>query len=325
MSPVVKHLLEKANQRVHSAMRPSTQTAYTRYFRIFIMFSVFINVQVEDFNTGHILAFLEFLQYNKFSPSVMLNVISAIKSRLQAYGFNIDHWCHPRIKYYTKSFQHTRRFKAYLPRVIDIQMLKNIVQACDSSPFNFVFKAVYLMAFYSFLRISNLVPHSISTFSTLHQVCRGDIFFAPPGIHILIKWTKTLQKRNKAVVVKIPRVNNVILCPVRAIEELLRLTPGNADSPLFQIQLYGSWVPLTDTRLRKHFYSVLQKLNLHQSGITFHYFRKSGATLAFNANASLQSIKAQGTWSSDTVWQYIIQNQDASGEVAATLASIAAT
>ena len=26
-----------------------------------------------------------------------------------------------------------------------------------------------------------------------------------------------------------------------------------------------------------------------------------------------------------TVWQYIIQNQDASGEVAATLASIAAT
>ena len=126
------------------------------------------------------------------------------------------------------------------------------------------------------------------------------------------------------MVVKIPRVNNVLLCPVRAIEELLRLTPGNADSPLFQIQLYGSWVPLTDTRLRKHFNSVLKKLNLHHSGITFHYFRKSGATLAFNANASLQSIKAQGTWSSDTVWQYILQNQDASSEVAATLAPIAA-
>ena len=116
-----------------------------------------------------------------------------------------------------------------------------------------------------------------------------------------------------------------MLCPVTAVKHLLSTTPGHCDSPLFQIKLYGSWVPLTDSRVRKHFKNILTRLNLDKSGITFHYFRKSGATLAFNANASLQSIKAQGTWSSDTVWQYIVQNQDASAEVATTLASIAST
>ena len=321
----MKHLLHRANQRIHSAMRPSTQAAYARYFRIFLMFTVFINVEVKKVTTPHILAFLEFLQYNKFSPPVMLNVISAVKSRLQAYGLPITHWCDTRITYFTKSLQHTKRFKACLPRIIDMQMLKNIITLCNTSACEVVFKAIYLVAFYSFLRISNLVPHTTESFSPLEQLCKGDIFFASPGIHILVKWSKTLQKRDKAVVIKIPKIENSILCPVKAVKDLLDVIPGGDDAPLFQVQLYNKWVPLTDTRLRKHFNTILCKLNLQDSGITFHYFRKSGATLAFNANASLQAIKAQGTWSSDTVWQYILQNQDGSAEVAHTLASLVST
>ena len=305
-------------------MRPATQSAYNRYFKIFLMFIVFVNVQVADVNVCHILAFLEFLHFNKFSPAVMLNVVSAVKSKLQAFGVSIQPWCDPRITYFTKSFQHTKRFKAHLPKVIDIPMLKNIIQACDARSDAKVFKAIYLVAFFSFLRISNLVPHSTTSFSHLEQLARGDVFFAP-GIHLLVKWSKTMQKRNKAVIIKIPSVKNPLLCPVKAVRDLLCLTPGGPDSPLFQILLYGSWVPLTDSRVRKHFSSVLSSLQLSHSGITFHHFRKSGATLAFNANASLQSIKAQGTWSSDTVWQYIQQNQDASAEVANTLATIAST
>ena len=141
----------------------------------------------------------------------------------------------------------------------------------------------------------------------------------------MVKWTKTLQKNDKAVVIKIPTIPGSILCPVQAVRDLLRLTPGGEDLPLFQVKLYQNWVPLTDTRLRKHFSNILCRLNLHRSGITFHTFRKSGATLAFNANASLQSIKAQGTWSSDTVWTYIVQNQDASAEVAAIMAAASST
>ena len=199
------------------------------------------------------------------------------------------------------------------------------MSVCEALPHPIIFKSVYLVAFYSFLRISNLVPHSIAAFSPLEQLARGDVFFAPPGLQLLITWSKTLQNRNKVIVIKLPAIKNVAICPVYHIKQLLQLLPGDQDSPLFQIPCYGKWVPLTDSRVRKHFKDVLIKLKLHNKGITFHTFRKSGASLAFQGNASLQSIKAHGTWSSETVWRYIIQNQDGSAEVAHTLASLASS
>ena len=180
MHPAVSTLLQSAHRRVHSAMRPSTQMAYTRYFNIFLMFTVFINVEVQQVDSNVILAFLEFLHFNKFSPNVILNTVSAVKSRLQAYGFCVRHWSDQRITYFTKSLQHTKQFKAYLPQIIDVNMLTQIITLCDTTQDAVVFKALYIIAFFSFLRISNLVPHCTRSYSPLHQLARGNIFFAPP-------------------------------------------------------------------------------------------------------------------------------------------------
>ena len=106
--------------------------------------------------------------------------------------------------------------------------------------------------------------------------------------------------------------------------QLLQLTAGGQDSPLFQIECHGTWVPLAVSRLRERFKDILKILKLEVKNITFHTYRKSAATLAFQGRASLQSIKAHGTWASDTVWRYITQNQDGSAEVADTLAAMAA-
>ena len=76
-----------------------------------------------------------------------------------------------------------------------------------------IFKAVYLVAFFSFLRISNLVSHSIASYSHLKQLARADVIFAPPGALLIIKWSKTLQANNKAKVLKIPSIENAALCP----------------------------------------------------------------------------------------------------------------
>ena len=101
VAPAVRGLLKKANGRVHNAMRPSTQTAYSRYFRIFVTFTVFAQVEVHDVTTSHVLAFLEFLVFNKFSPAAILNVTSAVKSRLQAYGMSIKPWQDTRVAYFS--------------------------------------------------------------------------------------------------------------------------------------------------------------------------------------------------------------------------------
>ena len=131
-----------------------------------------------------------------------------------------------------------------------------------------------------------------------------------------------MQTQDKIKFINIPCLVGSILCPVAAIKNVLKLTPGSPDAPLFQIRFRSTWVPLTDSRVRKHFSSILKKLNLHNCGFTFHSFRRAGATWAFNNNVSLQNIKQHGTWSSECVWSYIIQDCNTSSEVANTFKSL---
>ena len=106
------------------------------------------------------------------------------------------------------------------------------------------------------------------------------------------------------------------LCPVTAISNLLLLTPRAPNLPLFQYKVADSWVPLTDARVRRHLNLTLDRLGLADAGFTFHSFRRSGATFAFNNDVALQNIQRHGTWTSDCVWRYITDSVDCGEQVA---------
>ena len=110
-------------------------------------------------------------------------------------------------------------------------------------------------------------------------------------MHVLIKWSKTMQTRNMVKILKLPSLGSNPLCPVNAIKNLLAITPGSKNQPMFQYKTLKGWVPLTDTQVRHHFHLILKRLNLHTSNLTFHAFRRSGATYAFNSNVELQHIQ----------------------------------
>ena len=289
-------MASRAVSRVHQSLRPATQASYKRKFKIFIAYCCFVNVHLHQLSTIFILSFLEFLLENGTSPSGVSNYISAVKSSLAMYGVSTLPFLDQRIIYFQKSLARQRQFSIKIKKIIDIPLLQKITSLCDTTWMGQIYKATYLVAFFSFLRISNLVPHSISAFSPLEQLTRGDIFFAPPGVHLLIKWSKTMQNRDSVKIIKIPQLGTSPLCPVQALKNLLILTPGSQNNPLFQIKNEGGrWVPLTDTKVRRHLQAILARLNLSQSQISLHTFRRSGATLAFNANVSLQNIKSHGT------------------------------
>ena len=221
----------------------------------------------------------------------------------------------PRIKYFQKAMILHKPFKVQLKKIIDINTLQLMVRTCDSTYMGQVFKAIYTLAFFSFLRLSNLVPHSARAFSPLYHLSRGDIIFAKPGMHVLIKWSKTIQARNTVKILKIPILGANPICPVTAVKNLLAITPGTKNDPLFQYKTLNSWAPLTDTQLRRHFHLILKRLNLHTSNLTFHVFWRSGATYAFNSNVALQDIQSHGTWTSECVWRYITLDHNVSDQV----------
>ena len=178
-----------------------------------------------------------------------------------------------------------------------------------------------MVAFYAFLRLSNIAPHSASQLSHSRHFFKQDLIFADPGAHLLIKWTKTLQDNNASHMVQIPSVANFYLCPVRALKALLESRPLPSSAPLFANN-YPPYSQIIDTHVRDALKSVLSTLNISPLGHGFHTFRRSGATFAFDHNIPLQNIMSHGLWRSSAVWAYLQNASQAPSIIPSTFASL---
>ena len=316
LNPVEEHLACLATSRLSNAFADSTKRAYNTMFKTFLAFAVFMSWDISQVTAIQLLCFLECLQFNGVRHSQMLNYLSAIKTKLIIFGLDVAGFADPRLKYYQKAVQMHTPMRASLKKVIDISLLKSIVNQCDYTFMGQIYKALYLLSFYSFLRLSNLVPHAMNQFSPLKHLARGDVIFRPGKAVILVKWSKTMQNNDQVKLITVPRIPKSNLCPVSALLNVLSLVPEGANLPLFQIKVAREWVPLTDSRVRRHFDNVLGRLQLRNTGYTPHAFRRSGATFAFNNNVDLQNIQRHGTWTSDCVWRYITDSADAGEQVA---------
>ena len=318
-------LKHRATNRLKLALADSTSRSYDSKFRIFLSFCSFAAIDINHISPLQILTFLEFLTFNNVSFSGLANHLSAVKTSLSLHGLDVSSFMDPRIKLYNKAIMRHRPFNPSIKPIIDIDTLQPIALQCDIMHMGHICKAAILLAFFSFLCISNLVPHSIAGYDHLKHLSRADFIFAPPGMHIIVKWSKTLQNRDKVKIIKVPSLGKSPLCPVSVVKKLLSTSPGSNNSPLFQIKCYHKWVPLTDTRLRKFFTKVLKALNLTAHGFTFHSLRRSGATLAFNLNVPMQDVQSHGTWTSEAVWAYITQDHNAADTVARSFRSLLKT
>ena len=270
-------------------------------FRTFLAFVVFMTWDVHQVTTLNLLCFLEYLQYNGVKYTQMASYLSAIKAKFLIMGLHVACFNDCRLKYYQKAVQLHSPLTVKLNKILDVPLLKSIVQCCNFTYMGQIFKAVYLLSFFSFLRLSNLVPQSIVQFLPLKHLAQGNVMFSPDKVVILLKWSKTMQSNNDIKLITVPRIPNSILCPVAALANLLALTPKGSNLPPFQIKVNQTWVPLTNTKVRRHFSLALSKLNL-DPGYTFHTFQRSGAIFAFNNNVRLQNIQKHSTWTSDCVW-----------------------
>ena len=287
-------------------------------FRLFIGFCIFIQVSIENLHAGALLAFMEFLAMNGWSYSSIANHVSAIKALLGLHDFPVHVFDKPKVRLFLRSVQINRPLALSQKAIISSDMLLDIVLTCDRMYMGQVYKAVYLVAFFSFIRLSNFVPHRLSDFDPSRHLAVGDVIFDPPGVKLIIKWSKYIQTRDRVVCVPLPSLGLSPLCPVTALKTLLKIVPAGKNGPLFQIKCNSKWQVLTDSKIRHHFSLVLSSLGLQSKGFTFHSFRRSGASFAFNHQVSLQDIKSHGTWSSDAVWRYLVADETKASQVPLT-------
>ena len=298
------------------AFQPKTRQCYIALFRVFVAFCVCVNAPLFAISVECILSFLEYLSSYRVSVHMLANYISAVKAMGIIYGLHVEALDDRRVKYFIKSRKVNRQFAVVKRNIMDISTLKQVIQVCMGMSNPRVYKALFLCVFFGFFQLSNLTPHTVNGFDPLKQFSGGDVIFGNKKVVLLLKWSKTLQDRDQVRSVVLPKLHNPLICPVRVLQGIFQLYNPSPNEPFFQYPSPSGWIPLTDSRVRKHLLSINLAMSLPKNFYTFHAFRRSGASLAYQSNASIQQIKDHGTWTSECVWRYITMSKDAGHEVA---------
>ena len=165
-------------------------------FRSFVAFCVCAKLNIFSLNEMHILSYLEYLATNGVSAHMLANHISACKAKFTMFGLQFPLWDHPNVRYLLKSIKINRPIAVTKKNIIDLSMLQQMVIQCEGMYLGQIFKAVFLLAFFGFLRLSNIAPHSLTSFDPSRYLCAGDLIFTKHFLKVILKWSKTIQARS---------------------------------------------------------------------------------------------------------------------------------
>lgn len=182
-------------------------------------------------------------------------------------------------------------------------------QLCDLTshlgPSGLMFKCLFTLAFFSFLRCSNLVPRSGHSFDYSRHLCRGDILVQPDCLIIIIKWSKTKQTRDSIQYIAVSALPGCNVCPVSAFKKFQGQFPTSNNLPLFSYSLGKRQVVLSSPKVKNVLRLLLSVLGHDQNRYSMHSFRRGGCTTAYSCSADPLRLKQHGLWSSNAFERYI--------------------
>ena len=158
-------------------------------------------------------------------------------------------------------------------------------------------KALFLVAFFSFLRKSNLLDTYLAHHA--HNIRRSDMEFAKDSVILNVYRTKTLLFKNRILSIPIPAIPNLNLCPVTAFRNHIILNPAPLGEPLFTVRDKDQYRPVSGRGANGFLKRCVESLGWSSAMFFMHSFRRGGATFAFRSGVPAQFIKSQGDWSSD--------------------------
>ncbi|XP_071086522.1 uncharacterized protein, partial [Haliotis cracherodii] len=291
---------------VQSSLALNTWNLYESALKSFNVFRISFSLpHIWPTPVDHLMHFIAHLSLTGKSPRTAKSYISALTTWQKLHGMH-DLTSHFLIQKALIGFVRQKQ-KADTRLPITVDLLSVIVTAlpvvCASVYETSLFTAAYLLAFFGFFRISELVAGSAKDFS--HKACLlSDIHVAADISHITIclRSSKTDQG-GRGVQIQITAILHSRLCPVRAMQQFLSIRPpvhGHVfvhfdGRPLNRFQF--------QSMLRKALSFSLPHLNLHL--FSSHSFRIGAATTAAINGVSSKQIQKYGRWKSNCYSKYI--------------------
>ena len=188
------------------------------------------------------------------------------------------------------------------------QLLLKLLGFLDLAlPDDLAFWAASLVMFFGLLRKSNVLAPSLNGFDAAKHLRRCDFTPRSWGLEVTIRWSKTIQYRERSLSIPLPILPDHPLCPTSAILRYFKVTYGAPpEGPAFTVPSGDTFHPLTYPSFVKTLRSILLKLGLSPSHYAGHSFRRGGASWALEAGLSGDVIQILGDWKSDAYKQYLV-------------------
>ena len=301
-------LLDYANNIQSFAFQESTKRNMRTQLNAYLLFCDYCSFNPFPVSKQAYLAYLAFLSKSLSCYRSLVNYVNILKHINKSLGVDFS-FMHDYDAFLTQ--RALRRIMGDSVRVtppVTVDILLNVFHHFDwSNQLHFCMHALFLVAFFSFLRISNLVPY---TFAASHSVNayflkRQDVSFTATGAVLRVYRTKTIQFKQRVLEIPLPYIPNSVMCPVTALKQYFSTVPNFASSPLFMVNHSGSFKPILAAHFNRFFKSCITTVGLEPGNFSSRSFRQGGATFAFNCGAPTEFIKAQGDWQSDAYLIYL--------------------
>ena len=282
----------------------STKKTYASYLAVFKKFcyeNSITMVPISPQDLGRYIAFLSL----KYKYSSMINYLSVVRLVHLENGFPNPLDSH----FATNLKKGTRRLLGdQVSRKLPITpsvLMAIFSQLVFTNSLHVSFWAACTVAFFSFFRKSNLLPESPKG-SKHPYLTRGDISFSAQGAVVSVQWSKTIQYKQRSLVVPLPLIANSPLCPSSSLHMSIKSVPGAAPaSSPFLYREGGSQKVLTYSKFHKFLMTCLNRLHLDSKSYSGHSFRRGGATFALECGVPSELIKTQGDWRSSAYQLYL--------------------
>ena len=90
-----------------------------------------------------------------------------------------------------------------------------------------------IFVFHLLLRKSNIVPDTQASFDATKQLPRSALTLAQNALMVNIVWSKTLQFREKELLLPLVALANKIICPIYWTWQMVKLNPASPQDPAF--------------------------------------------------------------------------------------------
>ena len=278
------------------------------YFRSYLMFCQHFHFRPFPVTKRIYLFYLAFLANSPSSYRSVLNYLSILTHVNRSLGCNLTFLRDYDV--YLSQRAVRRLLGDYVARKepITIDILLRVFSFFDfSNPLHICMRALFLVAFFSFLRISNLVPYTLADVRDPKgcYLRLSSVLFTAQGALLCVTRTKTIQFQQRVLEISLPYIPASPLCPVTALRAYLANSPRPDQSPLFGCRSRGSFQPILAHQYNAFIKASVAAIGLDPKKYASHSFRRGGATFAFACHAPTAFIKAQGDWQSDAYLIYL--------------------